>query len=142
MNHKESTVNLMNNTQYMNTNTSSVSTTLLQEKIEQLEKEKVNLLATINSMSIYNDKVLKFNNYVDDKNKINILRENTSALNKKSEINEIINDYEVKDVMHDLHNLNKESSISINYNKENNTINNMSHLDGKDSRIEYLEAFN
>jgi len=92
MNHKESTVNLMNNTQYMNTNTSSVSTTLLQEKIEQLEKEKVNLLATINSMSIYNDKVLKFNNYVDDKNKINILRENTSALNKKSEINEIIND--------------------------------------------------
>jgi len=44
--------------------------------------------------------------------------------------------------MHDLHNLNKGSSISINYNKENNTINNMSHLDGKDSRIEYLEAFN
>jgi len=42
----------MNNTQYMNTNTSSVSTTLLQEKIEQLEREKVNLLATINSMSI------------------------------------------------------------------------------------------
>lgn len=60
--HKESTVNLMNNTNYMNTNTSSVATTILQEKIEQLEKEKINLLQTINSMSVYNDYVVKKNN--------------------------------------------------------------------------------
>lgn len=45
-------------------------------------------------------------------------------------------------MIHDLHNLNKESSISINYNKENNTYQNISHLDNKEARLEYLEAFN
>lgn len=46
-----------------------------------------------------------------DDSKLHILRENTNSVNRKSEINEIVNEYQINDQLKELH---KDNNISVN----------------------------
>jgi hypothetical protein len=63
---KQSVISNMDNTQLLNTNTYSIATTLLQEKVDRLEKEKAELL---NSRNLENDP--QFRNRFNNKNDVN-----------------------------------------------------------------------
>jgi len=71
----------MENTHLLNTNTYSIATTLLQEKVERLEREKLELL---NTRNLEKDPQFKnrfnYNQNGSDQRGMSDLREDTSAV--------------------------------------------------------------
>jgi len=80
----------MDNTHLLNTNTYSIATTLLQEKVDRLEREKADLL---NSRNLENDPQFnnRFNNQQSnnrDTNHINNVKYSNNKINQNQSQNQ------------------------------------------------------